>query len=347
MSFQQEEQPPGMIPGPKRVWRSPYLWLGIAVSLVCLVLVLRQLDFAATWDALSQADYGLVALATGNIVLILAAKAARWRLLFYPSHRDQDYGSLLSALTASVLVNFALPLRLGDLMRVYLAGLADTSPLQALGTVAVEKLLDAIALAIMLVALLPVIDLPIWLLQPVWLLTVVALIGVMAGLILRERFLHGLRLLEGRIPLLSRLGASDRAGRVLEGLGALSRVSVLLKLGAWTALIWGLSFLTHWLVLRSMGLSVPPLTPLLLHTVLQAGVAVPSSPAKLGVFHGLCVWALSLFGVVGATAVSYSLLLYFVVWTPPTVLGTIFLWRSGRASEVLRLVTRNAESQNR
>ena len=67
---------------------------------------------------------------------------------------------------------------------------------------------------------------------------------------------------------------------------------------------------------------------------------------KLGVFHGLCIWALSLVGVTGTPAVSYSILLYFVVWMPPTVLGVLVLWRSGKALELLRVARGEDDSSS-
>jgi len=307
--------------------------------------VLRQAPIRALWEVLSEADYALVALALANVVLILIAKTSRWRLLFYPLQQDADYQALLSALTAGVFVNFALPvLRFGDLVRAYLAGLTGASRLHALGTVAVEKLLDMIALAITLLLLLPFIDLPPWLLRPAWALSSAALIVLLAGIVFKDRVPPVLHALESRLPILSRLGASEKTKRVLDSLEPLSHGAVLLKMAGWTILVWTLSFLTHVLVLQALGLRLSLLAPLLLHTVLQAGVAVPSSPGNLGVFHALCVWTLSLFDVTGPTAVTYSILLYAVVWTPPTILGVISLWRSGKALELLRLTHKEAQA---
>jgi len=42
--------------------------------------------------------------------------------------------------------------------------------------------------------------------------------------------------------------------------------------------------------------------------------------------------------------VGFSIILYFVVWMPPTILGIVFLWRSGRALEVLHLATRDTDA---
>jgi len=324
-----------------RLWRSPYLWLGIVFSAVCLFLVLRQVDLSAVWDVLSRANYALVALAAANVILILMVKTARWRLLFYPHQRDVEYRNLFSALVASVFVNFALTIRLGDLLQAYLAGLGGANRLHALGTIAVAKLLDMISLAIMLLLLLPAIDLPPWLLQPAWALAAMALIALLAGIIFKNKALRLLQTFENRIPALSRLGISEKARRALDSLEPLSHKTVLLKMSVWTVLVWILSFATHQLVLRAMGFHLPLLAPLLLHTILQAGVAVPSSPGKLGVFHSLCVWTLSLLDVARAPALSYSILLYFVVWTPPTILGIVSLWKNGRALEIVRLAAQD------
>jgi len=286
-------------PTPPRRLRGHYIWLGIALSVICLLLVLRQVDLAATWQTLFLVDYTLVIIATANVVLILLVKAARWRLLFYPSQRDVDYSSLLSALIAGVFINFALPVRLGDLVRAYLAGLGGASRLHALGTVAVEKLLDMVALAIMLLLLLPDTGLPSWILQPAWGLAAVALASLVAGLVLKDKATQILGVIERHVSILARLRASEKARLVLDSLEPLSNWRVLTRMAAWTALVWMLSVLTLQLLLRAMGLHLSFMALLLVNVILLAGVAVPSSPGKLGVFHGICIWALSLVGITG------------------------------------------------
>ena len=79
-----------MAPRADGFWRRPYSWIGFALSAVCILLVVWKTDFAEVWNTLRGANYAWVALAVVNVVVILALKAARWRLLFYPNQRSVD-----------------------------------------------------------------------------------------------------------------------------------------------------------------------------------------------------------------------------------------------------------------
>ena len=61
--------------------------LGLAISLLCLWLALRDIALDALLVSLRQAQPAWVALALLSVLLTNLAKAVRWRLLFYPHHR--------------------------------------------------------------------------------------------------------------------------------------------------------------------------------------------------------------------------------------------------------------------
>jgi len=59
--------------------------------------------------------------------------------------------------------------------------------------------------------------------------------------------------------------------------------------------------------------------------VLQVGIAPPSLPGKLGVFHYLTVLALSFFGVARSAALTYALVLYAVALLSKVLVGGAWL----------------------
>jgi hypothetical protein len=73
--------------------------------------------------------------------------------------------------------------------------------------------------------------------------------------------------------------------------------------------------------------------------VLQGGVAVPSTPGKIGVFQYLCVIALSVFGVPAATGFSYGVVLYALVVGTMVVWAAVVLWRQSWNMQRLRDAT--------
>jgi hypothetical protein len=109
-----------------------------------------------------------------------------------------------------------------------------------------------------------------------------------------------------------------------------------LVLAGWSLLIWAMTAFLNQLILWCLGIDVPLVAPLLLLVVLQIGVRVPSSPGSIGVFHYLSVVTLGLFGVEKELALSYGMLLHLVTYLPPSLLGVVYLGRSGYSLSQLR-----------
>jgi uncharacterized membrane protein YbhN (UPF0104 family) len=110
----------------------------------------------------------------------------------------------------------------------------------------------------------------------------------------------------------------------LAGLGGLSSPLVVHVLG-WTVVAWALAALTNHLTFAALGLALPWTAAWFVLLVLQVGVAVPSSPGKLGIFQYLCILALSVFGVERSAGLAYGLVLQGIVFLPPIVWGAWFV----------------------
>lgn len=306
------------------------LWGGTALSVLLLVLAFRGIDFAEFGGALARTDYGLVLVAVGTIIATSMAKTARWQLLFYPRHRQRRYGKLLAILFIGQMVNIVVPTRLGELARAYLVGeIEGESKALALGTIAVEKAVDLFTLLLLLIGLLLSMTLPQWVQEPGIGVTVVAFV-FMGVLVLsahyKERLLSAFGRLMGILPELARARLMGQLAAALGSLEVLRRWDVSLGVVGWSIFTWLLAASTNYVVFLALGLRLSFLAAIFLLVVLQVGVAVPSSPGKVGVFHYLCLLALSVFGVERSLALSYGLLLYFVAFLPPILLGAFFLW---------------------
>jgi hypothetical protein len=119
----------------------------------------------------------------------------------------------------------------------------------------------------------------------------------------------------------------ERAFRqALGSLSVLRNLRVNLRLQAWSLAILANSVLTNYAIFLALDMGLSLAAALFLLAVLQVGVAVPSAPGKLGVFHYLCVLALGVFGVAKESAIAYAVLLHVVVFVPPSLLGAVFLW---------------------
>lgn len=305
-------------------------WIGSVFSALFLFLSFRGIEWSQTVDVVVQANWPLVVVAVITVLLTSAAKAGRWWLLFYPQQGSLRYSKLLSIILIGQMVNIVVPARLGEVARLYLIGeLESVSRARTLGTIALEKVVDLLMVPVVLVGLLFMIPLPAWVQRSGLQTTLVGggvVVAVLVGLTQRRRVvrltIQGLGWLPDAL--------SHRITRQLElaltGLEVLRHPGMALIVIVGSVGIWLLSATTNYLVFVAMGLQLPFSAALFLLIVLQLGVAVPSAPGKLGVFHYLCVLGLSLFGVARGPALGYALLLYAVVFVPLSVAGAVGLW---------------------
>lgn len=338
-------------------WLNRRLWLGVILSIICLALAVADIDLDEMAATLRSANLAWVALAAGLAVVTGLAKGWRWRLLLYPSlpadpsppGKATDRLSLprlTNIWMAGAGVNLALPLpRIGDVLRVYLAGEAGKS--LVLGTIAAEKLLDLVMLALCFLGLLLFVAMPQELAQrQLSTIGVAALLTVAVIVLLWQRQ----RVLALASALLQRTPAGERAAasmeKALQGLDALRQPGPLLTVSLLTVLVGFLSVATAYLIF--LALEMPPswVQSVLLWVVLQVGVSVPSTPGKIGVFQVLCQWTLGLFGVSATLGLAFGVLLYVAVPLTLMILGALALalegWRAGRRPADLSLALRPA-----
>lgn len=305
---------------------------GLAISLICLWLALRDLDGQAVLNSLRQAQPGWTALALLSILVTNLAKAARWRLLFFPQHRHLPTLSLFGILLSGQAVTLAIPLRGGELVRAFLVGERfGESKTQTLATIAVEKISDLAMLALCILALTPALVAtaganPLTARRgSLLLVTLILLAGAIIALRWRQRWLALARALLQRLPNergLRWLGLLDAA---LRGLNALRYPTIVLKISLWSLLVWLLAGATNYLTLLALHLPGDWIVSFALLAVLQAGIAVPSSPGKIGVFQYLCQLTLAWFGFEPEAGFAVGILLYAVAPLTLMIVGGLAL----------------------
>jgi uncharacterized protein (TIRG00374 family) len=311
-----------------------YAWLGVLLSLACLAWLIGAVDWPGVGTVLTQVDYRLVAVALTLNLMSVLLRVVRWRLMFHDCPVP-SFKRAIAALLVGQAMNVLTPTRLGDLARATLAGTGQAA--YVLGTLAVELTLDLLML-LALVVLLSVglaqsaATLPAWWRGSGYALVVTAIValGVVIGLVIGRR---------GIARVLERLAARWRhpvvqrvltwIGQLLLSLDTLGRTAQLLPALAWSVLIWGLYGAVNYTLLVAVGERPSVLIAFFLLAVLQLGVAVPSSPGRLGVYHYLCIQALAVFGVGGPKALSYAIILHLISVVVPVALGAALAWRLG------------------
>jgi uncharacterized protein (TIRG00374 family) len=303
-------------------------WVGLTISLGCIVWAFFVLDWRQVAAALKQVRWDWLLFAVVAVLLRIAARAARWRSLFVTLR--PSYWASLTALLVGQTFNYVAPGWAGDLIRAYLVGeRTGQSTSRALGTVVTEKVLDLVLFLCFLAFLSLYMELPGWLELPARTLGLMALVGLAVlalGLVQRTRVGQLLKWTLRPLPAVWRERTLELASRLLDGLGALRSPRMLAEAGIWSLWLWGWDAAAHYAVLRALGLHLPLSAPLLLSTALRVAFAVSAVPGQVGVFEGIVVMSLSLFeGVDATSAFSMGLLRHVVGFVPPSLITLLLM----------------------
>ncbi len=314
-------------------WRSP-LWrwvVGIGIAILSIGLLAREVAWPDVARALAAADYRWALLGMVAIAGTFFTRTRRWQALLW--HTRVPTRPAMTALLVGQVVNLILPMRSGDVVRaVWIAPERDTGAPEALGSIAVEKVWDLLALLACGLILLVWVPLPDWFARSAEGTALALLVGVgalWAGLHWQETLFDWAGRLLARLPAGWDRALLPRLRRLANGLEGLRRPRVSGRALFWTALTWGLGALANWAVLAAFGIP-SVVAALFLLAALMAGGTVPT-PGRLGLFEGICVLSLGLFNVPQDIALAAGLVLHGVVMGPPLVAAAILaLWSARR-----------------
>jgi hypothetical protein len=308
---------------------------GVLVSVALFVYLLRSVDLGELGRQLAVTQWRWVAAAAAVGPLGVWARAIRWRYLFPPGSEPPG---LVAANMIGYMANNVLPLRAGELVRVYVAArrLARERGESVAGgmwlagaTLIVERVLDSLSLVLLLAVLVFLIPVPRAFEYAAAVVLVVDLVaaGVVVALVVAPDRTRGVvARVTRRWPALARHAARG-LDMILRGLEGIRAPAHLVPLAAWTVLIWSLGAVGAWVLFRAAHLDLPLVAGWTVLTFVGFGVSVPSAPGYVGVWHAATVLALSIFGVSQAPALGYALLYHASQFVPVTLAGWLFLVR--------------------
>jgi uncharacterized protein (TIRG00374 family) len=292
--------------------------LGIVISVVALAGVIwwisrqdapRLPSGAGEWSALVGAVvvYGLATV----------LRSERWLALLRHEGSRPPRADAYALTLVGFMANNVLPARAGDALRVVLmAPRAGAGARPVIGTLVAERVLDVFVLfslfGILAVALARTADVP--------------LAGVIAGALLLVGAVavvalvtYATRRPDGRLARWSRfIEPMLTATRALRGRWAGRMLAVTLAIWACEAAVWLLSG-------TAIGVDLGPHEALYMIAFAATFALVPSGPGYAGTLDAAVLLALGSLDVHGRAAVSYLLMLRFVLLVPITLAGLIAL----------------------
>jgi uncharacterized protein (TIRG00374 family) len=265
----------------------------------------------------------------------LSARALRW---YYLMGERVPWWKVFHIHNIGFLINSTLPFRVGELVRAYLISReqAQISGWAVLTSILTERILDVLALVVILVLLLPALPLDTTLATTGMLVGGVAVLAFVILLVSARNpawIYAAVDNLVRLLPIVERLDPKHLVERALDGLKPLTHRGGLLRIGFWTIAASLLGLLEVWslsLLFRNWPESTTVYAGLALALVgASLSIIIPFTPAGVGPFEAAVIFALGVGGVSDELAATYAvvwhggLVIFYALW------GTLGLFTLG------------------
>lgn len=317
--------------------------LGVAITVALLWWVVRDVPLSEIWDHARRADPGWLLASVVVATLSFVPRAMRWNVLLLPVHAGTRFTTRFEAVCIGAMANNVLPVRLGEFARAYaFSRMEPVGAGAAFGSLVVERVFDGLVLAAFLAATLALPGSPVTgadgdavLVRQVagGAAALFAVVAVALWLLARHPKMV-MRLFERTAGRILTPDLTDRGLEMLssfvEGLGALHRPLVFVRILLWTVVVWVVAGVSLWFGLLAFDITGPgPVGGVFLQSLIGFAVAIPSSPGFFGPFEAASRVGLEFYGVASAQAVSFAGVVHVATFIPVTLLGLWFMHRLG------------------
>ena len=307
--------------------------LGVAISILALALVVRNVDLGAAWDTLRGARPQWVALLLAFVVADVLLRAVRWRVLLAPL-APVPLRATLGSLLVGYLANNVLPARLGEIVRSHdLGKRTGVSRSTILGTIVVERVVDTVvvvaiaAVAILVLSVRGIVASAVLVGLAVTALLVVAIaVGIAA-----HRLPGGQRLAAfvGRWPRVHDVLRKLRTGLSVASDARTMVAAVVLSVGSWSFTV--LAFAA---AAQAVGVEPTIGQAALLAAGTNLATAIPAAPGYVGTFELAAVTIARSVGIAAAPALAFAVLVHAATLLLTSAGGAVAFASGGRRAGV-------------
>ena len=296
--------------------------VGIAISAIALLLVIRTVDLEATWQILKTAQLQWVALLVVFICADILLRALRWRVLLAPV-ASVPYPTTLASLLVGYLANNILPARLGEVVRSHDLGTrTGLSRTMILGTIVVERVVDTVVVvSIAAVAIL-----------------VLSVRGIVASAVLVGLAVTALLVVLIAVGMVAhRLPGADRVAsfierwprvrllliRLREGLAIATHGRTMLAAVILTVASWGCTVLAFASAAQAVGIQPTMAQAALLAAGTNLATAIPAAPGYVGTYELAVVTISGSIGINAEDALAFGVLVHVTALALTSIGGAI------------------------
>lgn len=307
--------------------------LGSVVSLVAVYFIATQLNDELFIQAWQTAQYGYLLPCVILLLAGLVTRALRWQVLLAG---DIPLGRAFSIMNVAYLVNGILPLRIGEVARVYLASRIE-KPIRfpkTTGTIIVERLLDLLSVVVMALLAIALGARSDELKAASGFAAVVALGGfsVLVLFASHRQWAKVIFNLAVRIvPFLKRFPVLEIwFDQFLDGLMPLARPRALSQAIFWTAVSWIFSVAAGYVLMFAFFERASVAATMLYIAAAAFAIALPAVPGNIGTYEASILLALYAMGYEQSdTAIAFAVMVHAVNLIVHSITGVLGFIQEG------------------
>jgi glycosyltransferase 2 family protein len=314
---------------PLRRWL--YLFAGLVFGGIFLYMTARNVDLNDAMAAIYAANPMWLLPLTLIFILNTVLRSVRWRLMF-PDDSRPSLRHTLDAFLIGKVANNVMPGKLGELLRASIIGkfLPSIGVSGSLATIVLEKVIDALAILLLLGLALLLAPLPAWVASSGLVMIVTFPLLLIVLVIVQRvdgRIFHSVQTdASGSILTKLKILLRTAVKKFSAGLYALRNTRHFIVFSVFTLLIWSWEVITMFLCLQAFSITVPFSAAIVSIVFLVLGSMLPSAPGLVGTYQLFIVSALQLYAVsdTSAFALAVFLNMYVIVMTTGLGLAAVF-----------------------
>jgi glycosyltransferase 2 family protein len=323
--------------------------VGVTISVVLLYVTFSGMNLGEVWQQLRGVNVPIFAAATVLITSVFWIRAWRWRAILEPV-ADVPFRARFAAVNIGFMGNNLLPARMGEFMRAYsLSRVAPVSIVATLASLVVERLFDGIFVIGLLFLAMLAPDFPLMagtqqlalpgtdqsftiagLARSLAVILGVMVVFLFALVFMPARAVGVAETVVSVLPKSMRRPVVSALEAFLRGAGVLRRPKLLLRVSAWSAVLWLWNAVGFWVAFHAFGFTLPYSAAVFFASAIALAASVPSAPGFVGPWHLMATFVLArMWGVDLNAAGAFAVGFHLAGFVPVTLMGLYYAWRTG------------------
>jgi glycosyltransferase 2 family protein len=312
---------------------------GYMIALACMVWVFHDIHMGDVMKTMTGMNWWWVPLAVMFDILSYFTQGLRWKYVLRPLGKISSLKTT-QAVYAGLFTNEILPLRIGELVRMYLVSRwLSVRFVSIIPSLVVERFFDGIWLTVFIGLAALFVPLPEGLLDAEEFLGAIVIIitAVIAYLTFRKE--KTISIHKETPPETGwkvwRLFSSfiERLSTGIHDIGVSRYFYLSLAISSFVLIFQIIAF---WLIMRAYNIHLNLWAGAVVLLIVHFGTSIPNAPSNVGTYQFFTVVGLALFGVEKTIATGFSIVVFLILTVPLWVIGLFAIGRTGMSLSTIR-----------